>query len=497
MKNGMKIMYARRRWTLLVFLTAAIGLSSCEALTEVSKIKDGTDGTGTGTLHPSNNGLSNQTVNNWIYDNMNAYYLWGDKMPSKANSSLGKVPDEYFGSLLYQYGTVDRFSWIEEDAEELLKSLQGVTKSSGFSYTPFLAGANTKDVIFAVRYSIKDSPAANAGLTRGDIISKVNGVTIDTLNYRTILASDNLVFTLAERSGGSFVPTGKTISVTKQVIQNFPVQFYKIIESGDKKIGYLVYTQFIPGITTNGATNAQFDNELRALFGEFKAQGVSELVLDLRYNGGGYISSSDVLSALIVKNLRPGTLMSKQIWSDNARKIFNDPESAYESYWRSEANNLGNLNRVFILTSGSTASASELVINNLKPFMEVVLVGGNTYGKDVGSVTIDDSRNNYRWKWGLQPIVLRTVNALGEANYGTKSGFTPDYPVNDNILPYQPFGDPSETLLKVVLEKITGTSSVASARAAATLALPALEKGGGFDNPRNNIRDMYLESPRK
>jgi len=491
-------MYAGRRWILPVLLAAAMGLSSCEALTEVSKMKDGTDGTGTGEPHPSNNGLSNSTINNWIYDNMNAYYFWGDKMPSKANTSLGKVPDEYFKSLLYQYGTTDRFSWIEEDAEELVKSLNGVTKSAGFSYTPFLADSSrSKEVVFAVRYTIKDSPAEKAGLTRGDIISKVNGVTIDTLNYRTILDPENLEFTMVERTGGAFVPTGKTISVTKDVIQNFPVQFYRVIETGNKKIGYLVYTQFIPGITVNGTGNSQFDDELRSIFGEFKAQGVSELVLDLRYNGGGYISSSEVLSSLIVKNLRPGTLMNKQIWSENAKRIFNDPESAYESYWRSEPNNLGNLNRVFILTSGGTASASELVINNLKPFMEVILVGGNTYGKDVGSITISDARNNYRWKWGLQPIVLRTVNALGEANYGTKSGFTPDYAVKDNVLPFQPFGDPSETLLKVVLEKITGVPAVASARKAATLTLPALDKEGGFDNPRNNLRDMYLDRPLK
>lgn len=486
-------MYWGRKWALLALLAAGIGLTSCEALTEVSKMKDGTDGSATGTLHTSNKGLSNQTINNWIYENMNAYYLWGDQMAAKTGTDLTSVPDKYFRSLLYQYGNVDRFSWIDEDAEALVASLQGVTKSAGFSYTPFLAGPNTKDVVFAVRYSIKDSPAEKAGLVRGDIITKVNGVTIDTLNYRTILSPENLAFTLGERSGTSFISNGKTISVTKDVIQNFPVHFNSIIEAGDKKIGYIVYNQFIPGITVNGVTNTQFDNELRTVFGRFKAEGVSELVLDLRYNGGGYISSSDVLSSLIVSNLKPGTLMSKQIWSANAKKLFNEPESAYESYWRSEPNNLGSLSRVFILTSGGTASASELVINNLKPFMEVVLVGGNTYGKDVGSITIDDKRNNYRWKWGLQPIVLRTVNAVGEASYGTKSGFMPNFSVSDNVLPYRPFGDPSETLLKTVLEQITGTSAAVSARTAASLALPAFEKEGGFDNPRNNIRDMYID----
>ncbi len=482
-------MYVVKKWTALMLFAVGVGFTSCETLTEVSKIKDGSDDNETGTLHESNNGVSNQTVNNWIYDNMNAYYLWGDKMATKTNTNLGQDPDRYFTSLLYDYGNTDRFSWIEEDAEELVKSLNGITTSAGFSYTPFYAGTNTKDVVFAVRYSIKDSPAAKAGLTRGDIITQVNGVTIDTLNYRTILSPESLAFTLGERSGTAFVSTNRTISLTKVEIQNYPVHFSKILEAGSKKVGYLVYNQFIPGI----GSNKQFDNELRTLFGEFKAAGVSELILDLRFNGGGYISSSDVLSSLIVKDLKPGTLMSKQIWSDNAKKIFNVPESAFESYWLTEPNNLGTLSRVFVLTSGGTASASELVINNLKPFMQVILVGGNTYGKDVGSISITDESNNYRWKWGLQPIVLRTVNAVGEANYGTKSGFTPDYPVNDNALPYLPFGDPSETLLKVALEKITGTTALAGARAAADLTLPALGKGGGFDNPRNNIRDMYLD----
>lgn len=485
-------MYSGRKWALYALLGVGLGLTSCESLTEISKIKDGTDGAGTGTLHASNKGQSNQTVNNWIYDNMNVFYLWGDKMPTKANTNRSKVPDEYFESLLYQYGTVDRFSWVEEDAEALVASLQGVTKSAGFSYSAFYAGQNTKEVVFAVRYSIKDSPAEKAGLTRGDIITQVNGVTIDTLNYRTILAPDNLALSLGERSGNTYVSTGKTISLTKAVIQNYPVHFTKIIEAGGKKIGYVVYNQFIDGITTNGVTNKQFNDELRTAFGQFKSQGVTELVLDLRYNGGGYNTAAEVLSSLIVKNLQPGTLMYRQIWSVNAKKLIGASEDYYEHKWLKEDNNMGNISRVFVLTSNGTASASELVINNLKPFMEVILVGANTYGKDVGSITIDDSDNNYRWKWGLQPIVVRTVNALGEANYGTKSGFTPDYLVNDNVLPFKPFGDPSETLLKVALEKITGVSAVPSARTAATLSLPELAGSGGFDNPRNNIRDMYV-----
>lgn len=489
-------MLIKRNLSFAVLLLLGLWISSCENLTEVSKMKDGTNSTigdSTATLPAANKGVANQTINNWIFENMNVYYLWGDKMATKTATNMQLSPDKYFESLLYQYGTVDRFSWIEEDAEALVASLQGVTKAAGITYSTLEASPGSSALVFAIRYTIKDSPADKAGLKRGDIITKVNGVEISKDNYQSMMIPEALVLTLGEITSAGVVSTSKTVSVNKAVIQNYPVHFSSVIDLGIKKVGYIVYNQFVPGITSNGSTNTRFDDELRSIFADFKTKGVNELVLDLRYNGGGYISSSDVLSSLIVKNLKPGTLMNKQVWSANARKLFNVAESEYETNWINESSNLGSLDRVFILTSRGTASASELVINNLKPFMDVVLIGNNTYGKDVGSVTIDDSRNKYRWKWGLQPIVLRTVNALGEANYGTVDGFTPTYKVNDNVIPFHPFGDPNETLLKVALEKIGGSSVVAKARLGSTMVLPLLEKGGGFDNMRNNITDMYLD----
>lgn len=486
------------KWTIKFFSAVVLvfGFWSCEKLTEVSAIKDGSVD-GNVEVPASNNGKSNETVNSWIYDVMNIFYLWGDKMPTKAASTQTLDPDKYFASLLYQYGTTDRFSWIEEDAEELRASLQGVTKSSGFSYTAFRVTSGSDVLVLAVRYAIKSSPAERAGLKRGDMITKINGAEITVQNISELLAPESLVFTLGERSSSSIVSTNKTISVVKEQIQNYPVHFSKIIESGSKKVGYIVYNQFIPGITTGNTNDGQFDNELRRIFGEFKAGGVNELVLDLRYNGGGYISSSSVLSSLIVKNLSAGSLMNTEIWSANgeqyARRYWGYTDSDFRTNWIAEANNLKGLDRVFVLVSGGTASASELVINNLKPHMEVILIGANTYGKDVGSITLDDSGNNYRWKWGLQPIVLRTVNSEGKAEYGTKDGFKPDFPVTDNIIPFMPFGDPEETLLKVALQQIGGTVTTAKARVQNLVSLPLEESLGGFDNPRNNIKDMYVD----
>jgi hypothetical protein len=130
--------------------------------------------------------------------------------------------------------------------------------------------------------------------------------------------------------------------------------------------------------------------------------------------------------------------------------------SDFVTNFQFQAANISTLNRVFILTSNNTASASELVINNLKPFMNVILIGEHTYGKNVGSFTITDSKQ--RWSFGLQPITFKIANSKGESNYGTMNGFTPDYTLLDNALPYKQLGDPAETYLSQALALISGVA---------------------------------------
>jgi hypothetical protein len=156
--------------------------------------------------------------------------------------------------------------------------------------------------------------------------------------------------------------------------------------------------------------------------------------------------------------------MNKKVYN-NAYTAVLKKETNSDQYFftnfKSESANLGKLNRVFILTSPGTASASELVINNLKPFMEVILIGEHTYGKNVGSFTITDSKQ--RWSFGLQPITFKTVNARDESNYGTVNGFLPDYLVKDNVIPFKPFGDPTETYFGKALSIISPVAFKANA----------------------------------
>ncbi len=429
---------------------------------------------------------ANNEVDGWIYDQMKTYYLWSDQLATKTATDLTLSPDKYFSSILVKPGELDRFSWIQENVDELTNSLNGKNTVLGIRTSPFYADAAKTKVALSVAYALKNGPADRAGIKRGDFITQVDGKDLTLDNYATALSPEVVKVTLGEMVNNEIVSTSKVITMTKEEVQTDPVLHYSVIDKGTKKIGYLVYLQFLTA----------YDDAVRKVFAEFKSKGVNELVLDLRYNGGGYISSSDILTSLIVKNLNPNLLMNRQEWNSVMTSAYKSKygNEVFDTKFRSEANNLGNLSRVYILTSGGTASASELIINNLKPFMDVILIGGNTYGKNVGSITISDDKK--RWKWGMQPIVLRTVNALGESNYGTKDGFTPDFKVTDNTLPFQPFGSESETLLKVAIQQITGitaTTGEAGARVGALKKVELLKDNYPLDNPALDIRDMWVD----
>lgn len=465
----MKIKY----WSFVLLISASF---SCKKLTEVFPKTDDT----TSTTNP------NADVNGWIYDTMKSYYLWENQLTAKASTDNKLVPADYFESILVKPGELDRFSWIQEDVAELTASLQGVNKVVGIRFTPFYSNTAKTKVALSVAYALKGSPADKAGIKRGDFIVKVNGSELTSENYSAAFSADNLKFTLGDYNGTEIIANAKTVDVVKAEVQTNPIQHYSIIEKGNKKIGYLVYLQFL----------TQYDADIRNVFKEFKAKGVNELVLDLRYNGGGYISSSDIISSLIVKNLKPGTLMSKQEWNTELTSAYKSKygNDVFDTDWLNEPNNLGTLNRVFVLTSTGTASASELVINNLKPYMDVILIGDHTYGKNVGSITLSDDKK--RWKWGMQPIVLRTVNSLGQSEYGTKEGFAPTVKVSDNAIPFMPFGDENETLLSVAIQRITGLSASnynANARIKGIKKVDILNSAYPLDNPKREIRDMFID----
>jgi len=463
---------------LLLILCISAFFFACKKETEAPKVS--TTNPPTTTTNP------NTEANQWIHEVMSSYYLWNDKMPSLASTNTSAKPTDYFYTILHEYKTTDRFSWIDESYTNLQNQLNGVTTVLGIKNNTFYTDNTNTSLAFVIAYVLKGSPGEKAGLKRGDIILKVDDQTITNSNYTTILSNQTLKLGLGDFANDAFVSNGKSVTVTKVQLQTNPILADTIIAWSGKKVGYLAYSQFL----------TSFDDSLRAIFGRFKSAGVNELVLDFRYNGGGYVVSSDLITNLTVKDAaaRVGKLMNKKVFNAGYTAYLekNEGASAFETLFKSEPNNLGTLNRVFVLTAGNTASASELVINNLKPFMEVILIGENTYGKNVGSFSI--SHPTKKWDYGLQPISFLTENANKESNYGTVSGFTPNYILKDNVLPYKTLGNPGETYLSKALSIMgyvgyQANSTERSPKYTRTLA----SKESFSDNKWLDRKDMWID----
>ncbi|MVM39515.1 peptidase S41 [Spirosoma sp. HMF3257] len=442
-------------------LTLPLAICSALLLTSCKKNEDVTPSA------PTTNG----EVNSWVLDNMKTYYFWNDKLPANPDTSL--APKSFFNTLLYDWNNTantdrDRFSWLQESADDLKASLSGQSKTTGIEYNLYYRDQARTGVVASIIYVLPGSPAAKAGIKRGDIISKINGESLTATNYQTLLSgsADTYTYGFATVSNGVLTDNAQTKQVTAVVFQEDPVLLDTTYTIGGKTIGYVIYNQFIPGLYKAGSSTLDntYDLKLDNIFGKFKQKGINELVLDLRYNRGGYVSSSTNLASLIGKNIDASKVFYTQKWNSIVTAQ-NDKQRG--AGWNSEnfltkSTNIGaNISRVFILTTGSTASASELIINGLRPFMTVTTIGTTTVGKNVGSITISDKTG--RIKWGIQPITFKSANALGFTDYA--GGFTPSIEVKEPSYGMKAFGDVSEPLLNEAIFQISGTRM---ARRAAT-----------------------------
>ncbi len=468
-------------WCLIppLVVSSVFMLSSCKKSTDVTPSLPITSTTIASGI------VTDKEVDSWILANMRTYYYWNDKIPANPDTTL--APKIFFNSLLNTYNATanpdgDRFSWIQESAESLKASLSGQSKTIGMEYKLVYRDNTRTDIIVSVLYVLPGSPAARAGIKRGDIISKVNGQTLILANYQDLLsgASDTYTYGFASVSStGALVDNNQTKQVTAVVFQEDPVLLDTTYTIGGKTVGYVVYNQFIPGVyKADGTSDKTYDLKLDNIFGKFKQKGVNELILDLRYNRGGYVSSSTNLASLIGKNVDDSKVFYSQKWN---AIVTADYDKKYGAGWNTQnfivkATNIGaSINRVFVLTTNSTASASELIINGLRPFMPVTTIGTTTVGKNVGSITISDPTG--RIKWGMQPITFKSANAVGFTDYA--SGFTPTVEVKEPIISMKAFGDLTEPMLSEAIFQITGTRN---ARRAAPAEIEQLSIGSSLDS---------------
>lgn len=422
-----------------------------------------------------------QKVNKFIRSGMGDYYLWEQYLP-EIDIRYEFNSQDYFEKLLYGE---DKWSFITDDIEGLEASFQGVETSFGYSLA-FGRFSGTENLFAIVEYVYPNSPAAIANLKRGDIIIKIDNNAITTENYRDLFYGSSISITLGVLTNDG-IDEWETIFISSQILNLDPVVITNIIEQGGRKVGYLFYAQYI----------SNYNSSLDDAFQYFKSNGITDLVLDIRYNPGGYMSAAQHLCSSIA----PLTVVSTEdvlvtMHWNNALQTYwesNNIDSQTEMLFKSTNPVNLDLNKIYILTGNGSASASELTITGLDPYMEVILIGDTTYGKYTGSITLkpEDYYEDASYyadfdNWGIQPIVLRYANANGVTDF--KNGFAPDFYVYDDLWTGIPLGHDTEPLLAKALEQITGYKKEGSLKKQAIPPCEFIDRGfSRFDMQKRNL----------
>ena len=403
-------------------------------------------------------------INDFIWEGLNYWYYWQESIPdlsdrqtSNTNDYLNflssKEPEPFFNSLL---DADDRFSWIQDDYEELENLLSGIELSNGIEFGLFLE-CNGQDVFGYVKYVQKNSDAESKGVQRGMFFNSIDGNRLNRNNYRDLLYGDNVSYIL-NLSDIQYDDAGDCINMISNDTS---------FDLDNSKVGYLMYNQFVGFVESE---NKDYNEELNQVFGDFKSNGVDNLILDLRYNPGGSTYTQLILASLITGQFT-GEIYSQRVFNSKVTERYKDDPESFRSRFLytldsgETLNSLG-LNKLYVLTTSSTASSSEGIINNLAPYIEVIHIGDYTVGKNQGSITIKDYINNEgdvnpNHKYAMQPIVTKSANSAGFADFD--DGLVPDLLLKESLSNLGTLGDKNEKLLQSALNQISNNLSVSNA----------------------------------
>ena len=385
-----------------------------------------------------------QEINNWILANMREYYLWNQSLPALADGQ--QEPVTFFNSLK-QPG--DRFSIIYNKSN----FPKGMLRTFGIDYYVIPWAQAPGGAIGIINFVIPGTTAALNGLKRGDYFTRISNTILTPANAqqlgKDLLQKNRSDITTAKIADNGQVTEALPIAIEGRTIVENPLYEKKVWQINGKKIAYLFLNNF----------DDYYNNDVLQAFRKFKEEGASELIIDLRYNPGGSITGAALLSALVAPGLdeqKPFVQYAGNAKQQVKMRSFKDvlavpSEDNKVIPFSALAPGRLSLPRVFILGTAITGSAAELVINNLKPYTQVVFIGQTTFGKDVGAVSITDKRI----PWSLLPITYKLSNARGEGGY--ENGITPQYVSDEkSILPLFPIADQQDPLIAKAISLITG-----------------------------------------
>jgi hypothetical protein len=323
----------------------------------------------------------------FVLDQMRDVYLWNDILPTAVDLGAYPTPEALLDYLI-SFQPLDNFSYIDLAAADA--QFFGEGRYEGFGFSSRFEAAD--DLRFTRVFT--SSPANAAGFARGQRIVMLNGRTIADVEasegLSALFSLPTLEFTIRRADGSEF-----TTTVDQGIVTIDPLPQYRIIDRPDgTSYGYLELVTFI----------STADSALGEVFANFQQAGVTDLIIDLRYNGGGLVLTTELLGDYLGGGAGPGTVFSKTLF--NADNAFFNRTEFFERLTHSI-----NVSRLVVIASGNTASASELVTNAMFPHAEVSIVGSTTLGKPVGQLGIEFCEKI------LRPTSFETVNANDEGRY--------------------------------------------------------------------------------
>lgn len=396
-----------------------------------------------------------------VYENMKEIYLWNDALPATFDATKYATPEDaldYLTALKINPATskpIDHYSFLDKIGN-LSGEIGGGVASGDYGFMITAALNATKEVSWFVTYVYKGSPAGNAGVKRSFEIAAVNGSTevhpevgadgylvSTSLGYKNVVnalfSSTSAKFTFIKNDGTQLEAPMTAASYTiKSVLKD------SVYTVGDKKVGYVVFNQFL------GASSV---TELKSVVGRFETENVKHVVVDLRYNGGGSVATCEAFCNLLAPKVATGKVMYS--YKMNTLVTSQYKASDLVSYYAKE--NSLEPTEIYFIVGGGTASASELLINNLKPYYsgKVYLIGKTTYGKPCGfwatPIGYSEKQTTTKEGYDLYAVSFESINANNEGGY--YAGMKPTIEVSDAV-GYQ-WGDIADPRLSQALYHIT------------------------------------------
>ena len=363
--------------------------------------------------------------NEEFFEFMKDWYFWNDNIPNINPSSYETIFDVLEA---VRFLPLDRWSFIIDwqEFEAYFQDSRFIGYGFGSSWD-----SNGK---LRISFIHNAGQLYLNGVRRGWVIESINGTGISQgVNVNQLLGpnevgvSNTFVFRKPDNSNIE-------MTVAKMEMVTNTVLHHEVLDVEDIKVGYMVLQSF----------REPTEEELNNVFADFYAEGIDELILDMRYNGGGLTRIATQLASLIGGPALAGQPFAKTVYNANKEDQYNRTDN-----FQDLENSLG-LSRLVTIATRGTASASEMIINGLNPYMDVYVIGNTTYGKPMGSNVF-----NYDDTWALAPITFKVRNANDEGDYF--DGLPVDIPSPDDLT--RDFGDPQEASLQTALAFIlTGST---------------------------------------